>query len=157
MGNSLTAKVLNDVTSIGTSYTFTTADDGTPIDLGAKLVGYGFFVVRLIDALNNTYEVVNSANPNGLDLYIGRVTDYIVNDFALREFLGDKNINPTHDLIKMECNRLYTKFCKNLRLIEGINYTVEKEGPKKVNVIINELLFADIITKINLSIAIKVE
>lgn len=157
VGNSLTAKVLKDVTSIGTSYTFTTADDGTPIDLGAKLVGYGFFVVRLIDALNNTYEVVNSANPNGLDLYIGRVTDYIVNDFALREFLGDKNINPTHDLIKMECNRLYTKFCKNLRLIEGINYTVEKEGPKKVNVIINELLFADIITKINLSIAIKVE
>lgn len=157
VGNSLTAKELPEVTSLGTSYTFATEDDGTPIDLGAKLVGHGFFVVRLIDALNNTYEVVNSANPDGLDLYIGRTTDYIVNDFALREFLGDKNNTPTHDLIKMECNRLYNKFKNTLGLIEGMTYNVEKTGPKTVNVNIVELNFADVITRINLSIAIKVE
>ncbi len=157
VGNSLTAKELPDVTSLGTSYTFATADDGTPIDLGAKLVGWGFFVVRLIDALNNTYEVVNSANPNGLDLYIGRVIDYIVNDFALRQFLGDKNLKVTHDLIKMECNSLYSKFCKRLELVETIQYTVEKLDAKTVNVKLVELVFADVITKINLSINIKVE
>lgn len=151
VGNSLTAKVLPEVTGVGTSYTFAEGD------LGATLVQKGFFVVRLIDALNNTYEIVNSANPNGLDLYISRVRDYIVNDFALRQFLGDKNNNITHDLVSMECNRIYTKFKDTLGLIEGMTYFIEKEDSSTLNVVITELNFADVITKINVYITIKVE
>ena len=150
VGNSLTAKVLDEVTSLGTEYTF----DET--DLGTKLVGMGYFVIRLIDALNNTYECVNSANPNGLDLYMSRVRDYIVNDFALRQTLGEQN-NISMELIQTECGRLYTKFTNTLSLIKDIKYSVEKEDSETVNVIISELTFAGIVTKINVSINIKVD
>lgn len=156
VGNSLTAKVLDEVTSLGTEYTFECNDDGTPKDLGAKLVGFGFFVVRLINALENTYECVNSAGPNGLDLYMTRVTTYIVNEFALRQALGEHN-NISMELIKMECGRLYNKFIDTLGLIKDIVYTVEKEDAETVNVLISELIFAGIVTKINVYITIGVE
>lgn len=156
VGNSLTAKVLDEVTSLGTEYTFECDTDGTPKDLGAKLVGYGFFVVRLINALDNTYECVNSAGPNGLDLYMTRVTSYIVNEFALRKALGEYN-EVSMDLIKLECGRLYTKFTDTLGLIKDIKYSVEKEDAETVNVIISELVFAGIVTKINVFISIEVQ
>lgn len=150
VGNSLTAKVLSDVTGVGTSYTFGSTD------LGTTLVGLGFFVVRLIDALNNIYECVNSASFNGLDLYINRVRDYIVNDFALRKALGERN-NLSMDLIELELGRLYNKFISQLGIVEDIVYTVEKEDSETVNVIISELVFAGVVTKINVYITIEVE
>ena len=150
VANSLTAKELTDVTGLGTSYTF---KDG---DLGETLVGLGYFVVRLIDPQNNTYEVVNSATNNGLDLYINRTRDYIVNDFALRKFLGEHNNNPTLDGIKMECNRLLTKFRDNLNAVENINYAVEKVTSKKVKVILNSIEFSDVITDIDVYVTIEV-
>ena len=150
VANSLTAKVLSDVTSVGTDYTFA---DG---DLGATLVGLGFFVVRLIDPLNNTYECVNSATNNGLDLYINRTRDYIVNDFALRQFLGEHNNDVTLDAIKMECNRLLTKFRDNLGAVENINYAVEKVDSSTVNVVLNTIEFSDIITEIDVYVTIEV-
>ncbi len=150
VANSLTAKALPEVSGVGTDYTFA---DG---DLGATLVGLGFFVVRLIDPLNNTYECVNSATNNGLDLYINRTRDYIVNDFALRQFLGDHNNAVTRDGIKMECNRLLVKFRDNLGAVENINYDVEKAASNKVNVILNSVEFADIITEIDVFVTIEV-
>lgn len=151
VGNSLTAKVLEEVTNIDTTYTFA---DG---DLGKTLVEKGFFVLRLVNALENTYEIVNSANANGLDLYISRVRDYIVNDFALREYLGERNNTVTMDLIGLECARLYSKFVDELAVIEDIGYVIEKASPSKVNVIINELTFAGVITEIDVYITIEVE
>jgi hypothetical protein len=150
IANSLTAKILDEVTDIGTTYTF--ADE----DLGATLVGLGFFVVRLIDPLNNTYECVNSATNNGLDLYINRTRDYIVNDFALRQFLGEHNNPVTLDAIKMECNRILVKFRDNLGAVENINYAVEKVNSQTVNVILNSVEFADIITEIDVFVTIEV-
>ena len=147
--NSLTAKVLPDVTGVGTTYTFA---DG---DLGKTLVGLGFFVVRLIDATNNTYECVNSAGPNGLDLYITRCTNYIINDLALRQYLGDHNDKPRIDGIKMECNRLYTKFL-NMGAVENINYAVEKINSKTARVILNSIQYADILTDIKVYVTIEV-
>lgn len=160
VGNSLTAAVLDEVTGLGTEYLFACDEDGVPLDgndgLGARLVGYGFFVIRLIDALNNTYEVVNSAGPNGLDLYMTRVTTYIVNKFALREALGKYN-TLSMELITMECGKLYNTFTETLKLVKDIGYTVEKEDAKTVNVILDELVFAGIVTQINVFISIKVE
>lgn len=150
VGNSLTAKVLPEVTDIGTTYTFATGDDGE------ILVGLGFFVVRLVNPVENTYECVNSACANGLDLYINRTRDYIVNDFALRQFLGERNNEATIDAIKMECNRLLTKFKNNLGVVENITYAVEKAGADKVNVILNTIEFNGIITEIDVFITIEV-
>lgn len=150
VGSSLTAKTLDEVTGVGTSYTF---DDE---DLGNTLVGLGFFVVRLIDALNNTYECVNSATHNGLDLYMNRVRDYIINDFALRKALGEMN-TVSMDLITLLCGGLYNKFVNTLRLVKDIVYTVEKVDSETIDVIIEELVFAGVVTTINVKINIKVE
>lgn len=151
VGNSLTAKVIDEINDVDTTYTFASGD------LGETLVKKGFFVLRLTDALKNNYEIVNSSNPNGLDLYISRVRDYIVNDFALRDFLGERNNNATMDLIGLECARIYNKFKDSLGLIEDMSYVIEKASSNKVNVIINELKFDGVVTEIDVYITIEVE
>lgn len=156
VGNSLTAKELTEVTGLGTSYTFEKAENGSPIGMGAKLVGMGYFVVRLINPLENIYECVNSAGANGLDLYINRVRDYIVNDFALRLYLGELNNKPTRSGVELTCSGLLTKFRNDMGVVEDINYAVEKVDSKTLNAILNSIQFADVITKINLFITIEV-
>ena len=150
VGNSLTAKVLEDVTDIGTSY-----DESTTPKL-SELVAAGFFVVRMLSPMDNTYECVNSACANGLDLYINRVRDYIVNDFALRPFLGERNNTATLDAVKMECNRILGKFRNDLGVVENITYAVEKKDSETLNVILNTIEFAGVITEIDVFITIEV-
>ena len=151
IGDSLTARTIPEVTGINSEdvETFNEGDDG------AVLTGYGYLLFRLINATTNTYEAVNSANPNGVDVYISRVRDAIVNDFALRTYLGKQSNNLTLDLIKMECNRIATMF-KELGLIENMSYVVEKKDSETVNVIINSIEFAGIITEIDVFITIEV-
>jgi hypothetical protein len=151
IGDSLTARTIPEVTGINSEdvETFNEGDDGE------VLTGYGYLLFRLINATTNTYEAVNSANPNGVDVYISRVRDAIVNDFALRTYLGKQSNNLTLDLIKMECNRIATMF-KELGLIENMSYVVEKKDSETVNVIINSIEFAGIITEIDVFITIEV-
>ena len=150
VGNSLTAKVLEEVTGIGTSYTFGEDEDG------ATLVGLGYFIIRLVNPMEQTYECVNSACANGLDLYINRVRDYIVNDFALRQYLGERNNQATISGIEMECNRLLNKFRSDLNLVQNITYAVERASIDCVNIILNTIEFAGIITEIDVFITIEV-
>lgn len=150
VGNSLTAKTLKDVTGLVSSYTF--GED----QLGSILNGLGYFVVRNVNPMDNTYECVNSAGVNGLDLYINRVRDYVVNDFALREFLGEKNNIITVDSVKMECNRIQSKFRNNLKVVENINYAVEKKDSETVDVVLNSIQFAGVITEIDVYLTIEV-
>ena len=150
VGYSLTAKVLDDVTDLGTVY-----DESTTPKL-SELVGMGYFVLRSINPLEGTYEVVNSANPNGLDMYMTRVLAYIVNEFALRKYLGERNNTATLNGISMECNRLLTMFRDDLQLVEGITYAVEKKDADTVDVILNTIQFSGIITEIDVAITIEV-
>lgn len=149
IADSLTAKVIPDITGLQDTYTFGAGSDG------AELNGAGYLLFRLINATTNTYEAVNSANANGLDLYISRVRDVIVREFALRQFLGDKSNTVTLEMIKMECNRIYSMF-KDLGLIEGMNFAVQKKDSETVEVIINTIQFAGIITEIDVFITIEV-
>lgn len=150
VGNSLTAKTLKDVTGLVSSYNF--GED----QLGSILNGLGYFVVRNVNPMDNTYECVNSAGVNGLDLYINRVRDYIVNDFALRQFLGEKNNIITVDTVKMECNSILSKFRNDLKVVENINYAVEKKDSETVNVVLNSIQFAGVITEIDVYLTIEV-
>lgn len=149
IADSLTAKVIPDITGLQDTYTFGESSDG------AELNSAGYLLFRLINATTNTYEAVNSANANGLDIYISRVRDVIVREFALRQFLGDKSNNVTLEMIKMECNRIYSRF-KDLGLIEGMNFAVQKKDSETVEVIINTIQFAGIITEIDVFITIEV-
>lgn len=150
IGYSLTAKVLDEVTGVGTVY-----DESTSVKL-SELVGMGYFVVRSINPLEGTYEVVNSANANGLDMYITRVLAYIVNEFALRKYLGERNNTATLSGISMECNRLLTMFRDDLALVENITYAVNKKDAETVDVILNTIEFSGIITEIDVAITIEV-
>jgi hypothetical protein len=150
VGQSLTAKVLEEVTDVLTVY-----DESTTPKL-SEMVGMGYFVVRSINPLEGTYEVVNSANANGLDMYMTRVLSYIVNEFALRRYLGERNNNATLSGISMECNRLLTMFRDDLQLVENITYAVSKRDAETVDVILNTIEFSGIITEIDVAITIEV-
>lgn len=150
VGNSLTAKVLDEVTGLTTEYTF------GENQLGSQLVAMGYFVIRSINPLEGTYEVVNSANANGLDMYMTRVLSYIVNEFSLRKYLGERNNTATLSGISMECNRLLTMFRDDLQLVENITYAVSKRDAETVDVILNTIQFSGIITEIDVAITIEV-
>ena len=150
VGYSLTAKVLNEVTDVSTVY-----DESTTPKL-SEMVGMGYFVIRSINPLEGTYEVVNSANAKGLDMYIIRVLTYIVNEFALRRYLGERNNTATLNGINMECNRLLTMFRDDLQLVENITYAVQKKDAETVDVILNTVEFSGIITEIDVAITIEV-
>ena len=150
VGQSLTAKVLEEVTDVLTVY-----NESTTPKL-SEMVGMGYFVVRSINPLEGTYEVVNSANANGLDMYMTRVLSYIVNEFALRRYLGERNNNATLSGISMECNRLLTMFRDDLQLVENITYAVSKRDAETVDVILNTIEFSGIITEIDVAITIEV-
>ena len=150
VGQSLTAKVLEEVTDVLTVY-----DESTTVKL-SEMVGMGYFVVRSINPLEGTYEVVNSANANGLDMYMTRVLTYIVNEFALRRYLGERNNTATLSGISMECNRLLTMFRDDLQVVENITYAVSKRDAETVDVILNTIEFSGIITEIDVAITIEV-
>lgn len=150
VGQSLTAKVLEEVTDVLTVY-----NESTTPKL-SEMVGMGYFVVRSINPLEGTYEVVNSANANGLDMYMTRVLSYIVNEFALRRYLGERNNTATLSGISMECNRLLTMFRDDLQLVENITYAVSKRDAETIDVILNTIEFSGIITEIDVAITIEV-
>ena len=81
---------------------------------------------------------------------------YIVNEFALRKYLGERNNTATLNGISMECNRLLTMFRDDLQLVEGITYAVEKKDADTVDVILNTIQFSGIITEIDVAITIEV-
>ena len=86
IGASMTAKQVPNVTALGTAYTF---ENG---DLGKTLVGLGYTILNCYDRENSIYEVVNSEQFNGYDLYINRVRDYVIREFALHDFLVKETV-----------------------------------------------------------------
>lgn len=146
---SLTATVIPDITGLQDVYTFGTGEDG------ATLTGAGYLMFRLINATTNTYESVNGANNNGLSLYISRVRDYLVREFSLRQFLGDPSNDKTIALIKTECARIKNYFI-GLELIDDMEYDIQEKDAETVEVIINSIQFAGVITEIDVYITIEV-
>lgn len=151
IGASMTAKQVPDVTALGTTYTFETGD------LGKTLVGLGYTVLNCYDRENRIYEVVNSEQFNGYDLYINRVRDYVIREFALHDFLGERNRTATYSEIQQEIDRVKTRCVKSLDLLADIEYHLVKKSTKCVDINITKLLFDDIITEIDVYITIEVQ
>lgn len=151
VGQSLTQKQLPSVEGLGTEYSFETGE------VGEYLVQYGFMAIDCYDRANNEYLIVNSEQPNGLDLYINRVRDYVLRAFTLHKFLGDRNRTPTLSEISTMISLVKESCVKNLDFLADIEYTVEKVAPKKVKVTVIRLLFDDIITDIDVYYTIEVQ
>jgi len=151
VGSSMTAKQVPGVTGLTTEYTYESGD------LGKTLVGLGYTVLNCYDRENDIYEVVNSEQFNGLDLYINRVRDYVTREFALHAFLGERNRQATWSEINQEISRVKNNCVDTLDLLRDIEYNVVKKNAKCVDVNITSLLFDGIITEIDVYITIEVE
>lgn len=154
VSKTLTMKQIDDVTALTDEYTFETGD------LGKKLVNMGIPVLKYADRENQKIVCVNSELPNGYDLYINRTRDYVVRAFNLEDVLGEKLGNKgkekTLTAIKSILAEVKKECVDTLELLEDIQYTVEKTSNKCVDVFIEDLVFAGIITHINVHIKLKV-
>ncbi len=156
-GNSMTMKEIPGVTGVSPELTFEfNKTTGAPITDGAKLLAAGFTTVKALNRNEDKYVVVNSEQPNGLDLYINRVRDYVLKEMALHQFLGDRNRKPTHNQVIQELDRVKYVCIDTLDLLKDIIYTVEKKDAKTLDVNIVSLKFDGIITHVNVYYTIEV-
>ena len=153
VGNSMTMKKVNGITAISPELSFEIGGEGK------ALLEAGITTFKCQDRAGANYIVVNSEQPNGFDLYINRVRDYVIKQFALHDFLGSRSDVATLNEIKQEVDRVnyILRSSTQLNLLKDINYTVAKENANCVGINIDSLLFDGIITRINVYVRVEVE
>lgn len=151
VAQSLTNHIIPGVEAISPEYSF---EDG---DLGKDLVTMGVPVMKCVNRENKEFVVVNSELPNGLDIYINRTRDFVIKQFNLETFLGSWNTDNTITAIKGELNRVKSYCVNTLNLLLDINYEIGKVSSTCVEVHINKLVFAGIITEIDVIVEIEVQ
>lgn len=151
VGNSMTMKEVEGVEGLNPELSFETGGEGK------TLLEAGITTFKCQNRENGSYVVVNSELPNGYDLYINRTRDYVVKQFALHQFLGQRNREASLNEIKQELDRVKDLCVGNLDLLKDISYTVAKESPNCVGISIDSLLFDGIITRINVYVRVEVE
>lgn len=154
LGNSMTKKKIDDVEGLTPELVFETVEDGVS---GLDLLKMGITTFECFDRENDEYVCVNSQQPNGLDLYINRVRDYVIRQMALHDFLGERNRPRTLSEVEQELSRIKKLCVDTLDLLTDIEYNVVKKSPNCVDVNITKLLFDGVITHINVYFTIEVE
>lgn len=150
-GNSMTMKEVPGVTGITPELSF--ESNGA----GRILMGAGLTTLKAQSRRSSRFIVVNSEQPNGLDLYVNRVRDYVLKEMALHQFLGDRNRTPTHNQVIQELDRVKYKCIDTMDLLKDIIYTVKKEDAQTLGITIHSMKFDGIITRINVYYTIEVE
>ena len=150
VGNTMTMKTIPGVTAVSPELSFETGG------AGKSLLEAGITTIRCRNRTAGNYVVVNSEQPNGLDLYINRVRDYVIKTLSLHDFLGDRNRNPTLDEIKHEVMNIKKNCVNDLDLLKDIEFEVIKKSPKIAEVHINRLLFDDLITTIKVYVTVAI-
>lgn len=151
LGLSLTNKIVPDVDELDTELTFGAGDDGY------KLVQNGYTIFKITNRLDSEVQIVNGRQFNGFDGYINRVTNAIIRDFNLEQFLGAVNNNPTLMSVQAECARIKDKWCTILGYAKDIEYYVEKASPECVVIKLSKIVYDGVITEIELYYTIEVE
>lgn len=151
VGNTMTMKTVNGVTGISPELDFETGG------AGKSLLEAGITTFKCANRNNGRYIVVNSEQPNGYDLYINRVRDFVIKEFSLHEFLGEKNRTATLSEIEHMLASVKQRCVTDLDLLEDIQYRVVKKNANCVDVYIDSLLFAGIITRIDVYVTLEVE
>ena len=151
VGNTMTMKTIPYVTAGSPELSFETGGGGK------ALLEAGITTVKCANRNSSKYIVVNSEQPNGLDLYINRVRDYVVKQLSLHDFLGERNREATLDEIKHEIMRVKDECVTGLDLLKDIQFTVEKKTADTVDIHITKLLFDGIITEIDVYVTVEVE
>jgi len=151
VGNTMTMKRIPGVTAVTPELSFETGGGGK------ALLEAGITTVKCQDRGSSRYIVVNSEQPNGLDLYINRVRDYVCKAFQLHQFLGERNNETTLSQIKFEIDRVKSECVNSLDLLKDIVFTVEKRDANTVDIHVQKLLFDGLITEIDVYVTVEVE
>ena len=151
VGNTMTMKAIPYVTAVSPELSFETGG------AGKALLEAGITTVKCQDRGDGRYIVVNSEQPNGLDLYVNRVRDYVVKEMSLHQFLGERNREATLEEIRHEVMRVKELCVKGLDLLRDIEFEVIKKSANKADIHITKLLFDGIITEIDVYVTVEVE
>lgn len=151
VNRSLTAKIIPNITQVTPEYLT------TPSEIGAKLLELNVPFIKCRNRSTKTHYCVNSQLPNGLDLYINRVRDYIINRIAVETFLGEISSDKTLEGIGNVVENIRYQCVDVLGLLKDIEYHIEEESSSCVNVILDRLVFDDVITEIKITYNIEVE
>lgn len=151
VGNTMTMKTVPYVTAVSPELSFESGG------AGKALLEAGITTIKCANRNDGKYIVVNSEQPNGLDLYVNRVRDYVCKSFQLHDFLGERNREATLDEIKHEIMRVKDECVNGLDLLRDIVFDVEKKSANKVDIHVQKLLFDGIITEIDVYVTVEVE
>ena len=151
VNRSLTAKIIPGVTAVTPEYT------GDYATIGAKLLELNVPFLKCRNRLKQTYYCVNSKLPDELDLYINRVRDYIINRIAVETFLGDINSDATLEGISNLVENIRYECVDVLGLLKDFEYHAEEASANCVEVILERLVFDDVITEIKITYNIEVQ
>jgi len=150
VGNTMTMKTVTGVTGLNNELTFETGSTGK------AYVEAGISTFKCADRNNDRYICVNSEQPNGYDLYVNRVRDFIIKEMSLAEYLGERNRKLTLDEIEHMLSSIKERCVTDLDLLEDIQYHVEKKNATCVDVVLDSLTFAGLITRIDVYYTIEV-
>lgn len=148
---SLTNQVIEGVTAVTPEYSTAAGE------LGAALLQLNIPFLKSRNRRLQTFYCVNSELPDGYDLYINRTRDLILENIAVETALGQKSNNQTEHGIVTVMEGLIQYYVNDLKLLEGITYHIEKPSSNIINVVIDELLFSDIVNTINIYYTIEVQ
>ena len=151
VSRSLTSKIIPNITGVSPEYT---TENG---DIGAILLNLNIPFIKCKNRDNNEYICVNSMLPNGLDIYINRVRDYVLKTIAIETYLGEQSSDATVEGIDNILETVRRICVEELHLLKDIIYTVEKVSSDCIEIYIDSMKFDGIITKINVYYTIEVE
>jgi len=150
VGESLTAHLLDGVTGC-TEYTTETGD------IGAKLLELNVPIIKCRNRRLNQYICVNSMLPNGLDMYINRTRDYVINTLEAELLLGQSSSDLTLEGAQMIVENVRKEVVDDLNIVEDIIYEITKEDSQTIVITLTKLVFNGIITKVKVKYSIEVQ
>ena len=151
VNQSLTSKVIPVISSISPEYT---TESG---DIGAKLLELSVPFIEVRNRNNSSYICVNSELPNGLDLYINRVRDYVINRLEAEVILGEQSSDATIETAHTIAETVKKECVDDLKLLKDIEYHIEKVSAKVVKIALDALVFDDVIITVDIPYSIRVE
>ena len=153
---SLTNKEITGITSVSPEYSTAAGE------LGAALLSLNipFLKRRFISSKKaNSFYCVNSALPDGFDIYVYRVRDQILKDIQAETILGQQTGPVTENGVVTLMEGLKQRYVQDYGKVNDIKYHIEDDpdNTQCINIVIDEIVFNDIITLVNIFYNIRIE
>ena len=151
VNTTLTHRIIPPVNAVSPEYSTKSGE------IGAKLLELNVPFLKPRDRLRQDYYCVNSLLPDGLDLYINRVRDYIINRLEAELLLGQVIGPDDTDIAVLIVEDVKEECVDDLGLLEDIKYHVTKSSNNCIDIVLDKLLFNGVITKVNVIYSIEVQ